>query len=380
MNLHQRTANFERLWQPECPRIILAWGPEEYLKAALAPALAAKTVDSDFPEFDYERLDAERDTAATILSAAMQPPMGTGRRLVVVHGVETWRDRTQAVQATTLASAIGRIPPTACLLLLVRAQNDESRRKVGVHPALDAAVAEAGAVVQFPALSEEDAALWCIRRVNALGQAMTEDAAHRLVELTGRDLWTLGNEADKAASWAGDAVVTEVAVNAVTIAAAEDVGFAFVDAVCARDTDRAMRLLHGALAFEPRAQTAAARLIALIARQLRFIWQAVHIAGQGIRADAASVPETLLQELPEDGRVTSLGWRMKQCWSQARVWNAEDIRSALELALECDLANKGGVLESHARFGLNPARNLELLVMQISQRPARLDRRAASRT
>ena len=51
-------------------------------------------------------MNADSCSASAILSAASQGPFGSDRRVVVVRGMEQWRDRVHQAEADRLAAGI----------------------------------------------------------------------------------------------------------------------------------------------------------------------------------------------------------------------------------------------------------------------------------
>src|SRR5205823_406544 len=145
-----RTGGAESLWGAGLQSVYLFHGEEDRLKEEAVEALTARIVDPDFAEFDREKMNADSVNAAMILSAACQAPFGSERRLVIVNGVEVWRERGKQAEADRLAEGLSRLPGACCLALVVKAGDEEGRRKTAVSAKLDAAVNKRGMLVSCP--------------------------------------------------------------------------------------------------------------------------------------------------------------------------------------------------------------------------------------
>src|SRR5947209_14474591 len=103
MEIVYRAGNPGALWSAGLQRIYMFYGEEDRLKDEAVRALADHVVEPDFADFDREALSADSVDASAILSAAGQAPFGSERRLVVVSGLEAWRERGKGAEADRLA-------------------------------------------------------------------------------------------------------------------------------------------------------------------------------------------------------------------------------------------------------------------------------------
>ena len=83
---------------------------------------------------------------------------------------------------------------------------------------------------------------------------------------------------------------------------AEDVMFQCVEAISRKQTDRALSLLHELHRHDPKPQAVAGRLLALLLRQYRMMWQAKQLALMGVPArDIPSLAPEIAADLPTEG-------------------------------------------------------------------------------
>src|SRR5579872_7222754 len=183
MELVYRSGVANALWASGVQPVYLFYGAEDRLKEEAVAALVA-----DFADFDREALNAGSADAPAILAAAGQAPFGSERRLVVVHGLEAWRERGKTAEADRLAEGLARLSGAVCLALVVKAGEEEGRRKTIVTAKLDAAVRKLGMVVDCQALKGESLMAWVLDRVRREGKRIAPDAAQALVQTVGSEM------------------------------------------------------------------------------------------------------------------------------------------------------------------------------------------------
>jgi DNA polymerase-3 subunit delta len=356
------------LWDHGVARSYLLWGEEDRLKDEAVSALDAHVIDSDFADFDREVLDVSNTPADTILASVSQAPFGSERRLVVVRGGELLRDRGRSADAELLAEGIPSLPESACLVIVCAAEEEEGKRKTAIVTRLDNAIKKSGAVVRFPALERGDLAQWCRSYAQRFDKKIDGAAVDRLISAAGNELRMLQNELDKLVSYTGDRRgITEDDVAAVVSLQPEDVMFPVVEAITRRQTDRALALLGELNRYDPKPQSVAARLLALLARQYRMLWQAKLLAGKRINPrEVRNLPPEIAADLPGEGNIAQAAFRASEMFTLSRSYTWGELIDALDQLLQCDLANKGGVAGDMGAYSADVGANLQLLVMQLT--------------
>lgn len=346
-------------------RVYLLYGEEDRQKDEALALLRSAAVDPAFADFDYQVVEAESAPPEEILATAGLAPLGSPCRLVVVRGAEVYRRREKQSEAERLAQGLPALGAASCLALRVAAAEDEkSRGKTILTARLDAAVRAHGSIIQCRALTEEDLLDWLAGEARTAGKRLHEEAGLRLIQAARGDRMALANELEKAVCYVGDAKeITLAVVEATCSYDAEDVMFKLVDAITQRNADQALRLLRELLRYDTKPQSVAGRLLALLARQYRLIWQAHELGRQ--RCDPGMVrnlPPELAAELPSEGSITGLAWKARDLFAVARTWDRPALARAFSLLLECDLANKGGGEGSE-----DVVTNLEILILNLCQ-------------
>jgi DNA polymerase III subunit delta len=343
-------------------RVYLFHGEDDPLKDEAIALLRAEAVDEGFADFDYEVVEADSCTVEEVLAAAALAPFGSPARLVVVRGAELYRKRERQADAERLAQGVASLAAATCLALRVAADEDRGRGKTVLTAKLDAAVRAHGALVECKALSEQALIGWLAAEARKAGKHLTDEAAARLIDAAKGERIALANELEKAVCYTGDAAaITIEDVEATCCYDAEDVMFKLVDAISRRNADLALRLFHEILRYDTKPQGVAGRLLALLSRQYRLLLQAHGLTKRRIDPGALkSLPPEVAADLPGEGSIVSMAWKARELYGQARGWDQASLTGAMELLLECDLANKGGGEGSE-----DVVINLELLIVKL---------------
>ncbi|GDX41455.1 DNA polymerase III subunit delta [Armatimonadota bacterium] len=368
MELEYKSGSPALLWKEGLQRVYLFFGSEDRLKHEAADALIKQVVSSDFADFDLEVMDVLSVGADAILASAAQVPFGSDYRMVVVRGLEQWRERGKSAEAERLAEGLARMGGSTCLVLIASAEEEDDKRKVAVTVKLDNAVKKLGAVVKFSALKGEGLSKWVSQRVREEGKQIEPDAVNLLLGSAGHELLTLEQEILKLVCWVGEhPTITAKDVGTVTASSPEDVVFKLIDSITRKETDNALQLLAEVHRYDPKPQAVAGKLLALLSRQYRMLWQAKFLDSKRIAPrDVRSLPPDIASELPSEGNIAQIAFRAGDLFQLARNYSWGDLTQVMEWLLLCDLANKGNVLEAVGVFGTDPLGNLQLLVLLLT--------------
>ena len=343
-------------------RVYLLYGEDDHQKNEALAAIRAVTTDSSFADFDVEFLDGESAPPDTIFAAAGLMPFGSPFRLVVIKNADAFRSREKQATAERIAHGMAKLGPSTCLVMIAGSDDETLRGKTILTAKLDAAVRSHGTVVRCRPLTQDALSDWLIAEATKADKRLTEAAAHRLIAYAHGERAALSNELAKAICYAGDRPDVSIEdVEAVCSYDAEDVMFKLVDAVSLKNSDRALTLLREILRFDAKPQSVAGRLLALLSRQFRYIWQARELIDR--RCDASVVrnlPPEIANELPTDGSIASMSWKAGDLFRAARNWTRASLTWAFDAVLRCDLANKGGLEGTE-----NVVVNLELLIVEL---------------
>ena len=320
--------------QPLKPAYLIA-GSDQPKVAVVVRRLRAR-----FAEGSVELLSADSVSGADVVAAANALGLfGGGERLVVVEGIERWKQAD--VKAVT---EYVRSPNPGAVLALV----GEPAKLSG----LAEAVASVGDVLRYDVpkrkrrgREEDDYVAWVRDQLDRAGVRIDQEAVERLVELVGPDAFALHSEVEKLAAWSDQEPVGVAAVEALAIASAEASGFALTNAWGARDAAGALRACEAELRGQPEPFWLAGRLAAQVSRT-----RAVQrLAEEGV-------------SLPEIGKRLGLRFPPRREAGAASSYSADELEAAVVRIAALDHAIKGG-------SRLDPVLELERALVEITETP-----------
>lgn len=270
----------------------------------------AKVADLDF---NMETFDGDGASADDVVNAANTMPFMSERRLVVVRGV----DRMSAVDQGALADYAKDPAPYTALVLVATKINRGSR--------LYKAVAALGGASEYPAPKRGEYPAEVTKLFAEHGKQASGDAARALVDAVGRDLRRLDSEIDKLVAYVGSRSRVDAADIAAVVTSDAVSMFEYLDALGARDLDRALRLLgklfasgesvHSVLAMSVRHMRALLGARALIDRHTRVEemapmlgmapWQVRNVVGQAGNFTPAELSRALRAAAATEGELKS---------------------------------------------------------------------------
>lgn len=256
------------------------------------------------------------DEVAAALNAMT---FATGRRFIVVDGVERWRDK----DLDGLVAALGAMPPETTITFFAR---EEGRTKAPGR--LHEAVLKAGGDVSAESsVKPWELPKWVMGQARALGLEIAPDAARALVAHVGDRQQRLLRELEKLALDLGPGATVDVeCVEEATAPSAERRAWSLADALVGGDAGQAVRLL-----LQTRAQ--GERLPGLIYWMGSRLREAHRVAEA---LDAGQAPAQIKKTLRMPPRAAD------QLIADARRTGAERLRDAVGLIADLELASRGG--------------------------------------
>lgn len=330
--------------------VYLVYGKEEGQKRAVLQRLREELVAD---ELDRAHLDVQEVGLSTILAEAISVPAFSPRRVVMVRGVQ----HLKSADADALTDAIPRLPESTCLILYTHAESEEEdRRGVAVPARLLSVVEKHGVVIECKPLTASGFEGWLQARLQKAGKTMARDALERFTFLTASNTAAAEPELEKLLLYVGERITIEREdVESVVSRTVEAQVFKLVDAIAMRDVASAMRLLQDVLSSGGRAEAVVPRLMVLIARQLRLLWQMrLHLE----HGEAAA------QWFPSDPHLTQLLSRQpflkRNLQEQAHRLSLKELRTAFDRLHQADRVLKG-IDEGDS----DPRRVMERLVVDL---------------
>lgn len=215
--------------------------------------------------FNLDVLEASEAGAAGILAAARTLPMFGERRLVEVRGADALD-----------SEALGRLlpylqAPSPSTVLLLRAERADLRMKFFTE------LKKRGVVARFEPLKERQVPAWVGAEARRAGVKLLPGTAEAIAEAVGTDMAQLASAIEKLSLFAGPGQpVSPEQVEELLARTRQRSIFDLTNAVGRGQRGEALRVLRRMLADrEP-----AVRILAMLARHLRQLWQARELSGQ----------------------------------------------------------------------------------------------------
>jgi len=372
-------------------RVYGVWG-DSYLQDVVVASLVERALGDGERDFNLDSLDGEGAKVADVLAACGNLPFLSDRRVVLVKRAErveglgrgdgeassagkSKKKATGASAGSKLSDGLESLPPTTVLILARTPESTEVGERVGercLNLALDKKIDELGALINCTVDPKNSSLVADILEGSAKerGLLLERGAAAYLANRCGTDIAFLLGELEKCALAAGlQSKITPAIIDEMTRPALGDTVFDLTDALGERNGAKAIGTLHELL----ERGEAPERLLSTVVGNLRQLMQARAVLDAGLPLDASlgrRMPPELAMQLPKDGRdnlasAVSSNWTAKRLQGSARRFSSPQLRRALELCQEADLAMKG--IEGDGGFDskTNSAGTLEILMARL---------------
>lgn len=288
-------------------------GDGELLKEEAWRQLLNRLVPAKARSMNGERLLAQEHSAPDVLGRLSALAMFGKRRLVMVQNIEAWpKDQLKAV-----ASYLAHPYPSACLVL-------SSIHRKGLEKLLTEAEAR-GSLVQFNAPTERDAPAWLQGRARRLQKLLSPQAASCLVEQLGVDLFRLQSELEKLVAYVGDREKIDLEdVKAAVVSQRAFTVFEMLRYVSQGQTRQAISSLRSLLL----AGEHPLGILALLARQIRLLWQAKDGAARKLP------PAELAKKLGLPLSVANNYTQQARSFSEAELYRIHGVICEADLAIK----------------------------------------------
>lgn len=274
--------------------IYLLHGEETFLTRKVERAIIEAVLAPDDREMGLTVRDKDPGTAELKELVETYPFMG-GKNLVIIRGTQLFRSGRKAEAETEqeegrdgsdkrLPELLEHLPEYSHLVFVTTEAADKRRR-------LYKTVERIGAVVDLSPIKAKDLRPWIAGLAAEQGKKLAGDAAEYFLAAVSLmpqvSLGFLEGELTKAVLYAKGTTITRQDLAAVMASLPEISVFAMIEALSQKQTGRALGLLRQELA----AGENAIRLLNLLVRQVRMLWQAHELAAGGL--DSRQIAETL---------------------------------------------------------------------------------------
>ena len=265
-------------------RIYLLHGEETYFIRQIEQAIIKATLAPD--EMDMNLTILDRDPSANeLMSLVDTVPFMGGKNVIIVRGTGMFRAKKtgsgEESESTDkaderLLQMVATIPDYAHVILSTTDKVDKRRK-------LFKMVEKHGATVEVSHLKAKDVRGWLMIKLGELNKRMASDAMEYflgIVSIMSKvSLGFLHNELEKIALFtAQKTLITQRDLVEIMSAIPEISVFAMIEAVSQKQVSKALQLIREQL----QAGEHPLKLISLLARQVRMMWQAKEMAERGL--------------------------------------------------------------------------------------------------
>jgi DNA polymerase III subunit delta len=292
---------------------------EEHGRIGERRARLRSLAESESGAAGVELLEGDGATVEAAATALRTPTFALGRRVIIVDGVERWKDAGLA----ELESLLAELPPDTTIAFFAR----EDQRAQAPERLRVAVLGAGGAVSAERVAGTRELPRWVSEQAAALGLELDAAAARMLIARVGERQQRLLRELERIALELGaGATLDAETVESLTVSAAERRVWSLADALLAGNGPAATRLL-----LELRAQ--GERLPGLLASMVKRVRVALETAE---RLEAGESTAQVRRTLRMPQRAAD------QLIADARRIEADGLREALARLADLELDTRGG--------------------------------------
>lgn len=313
----------------------LFYGEEKYQMEKAVENITAKVIGPNRNSFNYHIFYGSETNGNSIKQAALTLPLLSPKKFLLIKETENIPDMGKLVKLVEKT-------PEHCYLVFLA-------NKVDFRQKFFAAFRKTGTEVRFWKPFESKLPGWIFQQVQANGFRITADAIDCLIGFCGNDLMRLENELQKVFLYVDQKKI----INAKDISKAAGgeaihTVFELTDSIGNGNIDRAVDIVNQLLITgEP-----PLKIMALIVRQFRNIWQGKQMISQG------DSPEKIGRTL----RVSRLS--LKNFLNQTKRFNEQSLKRIFNILLDYDFRFKSSRIP--------PQLLMELLIIEICRPSTRL--------
>lgn len=304
------TALLEKIKQGTVSPVYLLYGEETFFVRKIEEAIINAVVAPENRDLNLIMYERDPEMAELVSVIETVPFMG-GNNLIVVRDTALFRPGRKTSEDNQedpgghdssiqrLISIIEDFPPYSHLVLIAGDKVDKRRK-------LFKLIEKVGTIFAAEPLKAKDVRGWVTNKMAEMNKRLSPDALDHLLAVTSImpqvSLAFLNGELEKLVLYVRErTVITKDDLTAVLSSVPEVSAFALMDAIILKQTSKALHLLTEQLA----AGDHPLRIIALLARQVRMLWQAKEWTNVGYNprsiAEKLGVPPFVGEKLVSQG-------------------------------------------------------------------------------
>ena len=311
-------------------------GDEIFLYERCRQAALESLVPKDLRDFCLSDLDLGETSIFEVLDRARTPSLMAPFQVFFVRGLKALYTRGAKKEEFAAIEEYFRSPNPQCLILFVadhiRIPSDPRRMDMedkNRYERIRETLGDWCGMVELARADETDALRWIVQESEREGVKFDPDAARELADALGADMMLIASELNKLVLYAGEKQhVTLGDVETMVLAAKQRSLYELTDAISAKDTARALKLLQGLLNASDGGEDSAIGHLYMLARTFR---QMAVILEKNVRD-----PRAIWQALWQGFRMPPFA--AEDLIRQARRYkSSREITRALRLIARADL-------------------------------------------
>ena len=297
----------------------LVYGNEDYLRLQfrddLVTAMGGVKGSLAFDRFIGPDTDPER-----IMELAETLPFMAPRRVILIEDTEWFKKGCEEIEAYIERG----VCESTCIVFC--------EKEVDKRLRLFKCVTQNGMASEFPTQDEETIIKWLCSRLYSAGTKISSNDAAYMVNLVGKDMMMLANEADKLSGYCLDkGIVSRTDIDAICTRGLEDRVFDMCDALALNEKKRAMRMYSDLLSLKE----APYKIMALITRHFETLLKLKDLERGRNRRN--------LEELSKlFGRPQ---FAIEKLQKQTVRYGFDQLRDIVELCADTDMSIKTGMMQ-----------------------------------
>jgi DNA polymerase-3 subunit delta len=300
-------------------------GDEIFLYERCRRAVLETLVPQDLRDFCLSDLDLGEASIFEVLDRARTPSLMAPFQVFFVRGLKALYTRGAKKDEFAAIEEYFRSPNPQCVILFIadyiRIPSDPRRMDMedkNRYERIRETLGEWCGMVELARVDEADALRWIVTESEREGVKFEPDAARELADALGADMMLISSEWNKLLLYAGEKQhVTLGDVETMVLAAKQRSLYELTDAISAKDTPRALKLLHGLLNAADGGEDSAIGHLYMLARTFR---QMLVILEKNVR-DSRAIWQALWQ-----------GFRMPPFAAEDLIRQARRYKSSREIA------------------------------------------------
>lgn len=320
--------------------LYLLYGTETYFINETKQLLAEHVLDSDESDFNFSSYDLEETPIEVVLEDAETLPFLGDKRLIILHNpVFLTSEKTKEKVEHNLAKLEAYLKepaPYSVLVFIAPYEKLDERKKITKE------IKRTAVTFESKRLSQAELKSWILDRTQSQQVKMTDQAAERMIELVGANLFMLTSEIDKLILYVEDsAYIDEKIVELLVSKSLEQNIFSLIDKIVSRNVEDALRIYYDLL----KQNEEPLKILAIISGQFRLIYQVKELSRRGYGQQQMA---SFLKTHP---------YRVKLAAGHAKHFSDDELANLISLLADADYQMKTG--------GMNKKMLIEMFLLRL---------------